>query len=667
MIKTIVFALIFIAAMVFLYTSLKKVLGLMKVAKAEDRSDNAGARIANVLKIAIGQSKIFRDSAAGPVHAGIFWGFLVFLFSASEGVIQGFYHGFTWGFLGPLYSLITLSTDIFCVVIIIAIVIAFLRRFVFKIERLQGDKSEVLDATIVLGAIFTITVSLLIQNAAHSVLIPGEAWAIRPVSSAIGASIISLSSAGTVYEVCWWIHIITILGFANFLPYSKHFHVYTSIPNVYFGKLGFPNSLETIDFEDESIEKFGVVDIDDLSWKNILDSYSCTHCGRCASVCPANTTGKELSPREIIVQMRERTVDAAAIILKLQDNPEAELTEDEQKVLEKRFVGDYESTTALWQCTTCGACMQECPVSIEHVPVIVGMRRNLVMMESDFPAELQSSFGDLENNATPWSFSQEERADWAEGLEVPTAAEKQDFDVLFWVGCAGSYDDRAKKISMAFSKLLNEAGVNYAILGTEEMCNGDIARRTGNEYLADMLVKTNIETMSAYDVKKIVTICPHCFNTFKNDYPLFGAEYEVIPHSEFLNQLIKEGKLKLKGNGARKVAYHDSCYLGRYNGIFEAPRNTIKSVPGLSILEPGRTGDKGFCCGAGGGQMFMEETEGKRVNIERTEELLATGADTIAANCPFCMTMLTDGVKALDKENIEVKDIAEIILENLDK
>ncbi|HPI19628.1 MAG TPA: (Fe-S)-binding protein, partial [Candidatus Kapabacteria bacterium] len=291
---------------------------------------------------------------------------------------------------------------------------------------------------------------------------------------------------------------------------------------------------------------------------------------------------------------------------------------------------------------------------------------SLVMMESNFPSLLQTSFANLENNGSPWAFSPAERADWAEGMDIKIAAENPQFDILFWVGCAGSFDDRAKKVTQAFAKIMQAAGVDFAILGSEEMCNGDVARRAGNEYLADMLVKTNIETLNRYNVKKIVTFCPHCFNTFKNEYPLFGAEFEVMHHSQFINELIKTKKLKLKTEefSVRDIAYHDSCYLGRYNNVYKEPRAVLEAIKGVRILEPKRSGDKGFCCGAGGGQMFLEETDGKRINIERTEELLDLHTKTIALNCPFCLTMVTDGVKAKDLiDNIQVKDISEILLD----
>jgi Fe-S oxidoreductase/nitrate reductase gamma subunit len=664
MIKTIIFFLVFAAAMYFLYVNIKKIYALIGLGKEDNRFDNIPQRIGQMLGVAIFQSKILRFKSAGLVHVGIFWGFLVLMFSAGEAIIQGFYHEFSLAFLGPVYWAITLLTDIFCVIIIVSIIISLIRRYVVRVPRLQGDAEELKDALIVLLAIFTIVTSLLLEISAATHL-HTEEWACHPVGNYIGA-MIPASSASLIYEIGWWIHILAILAFMNYLPFSKHLHVYTSIQNVYFSTIGPTNKLEKIDFEEEGVEKFGVVDIDDLSWKNIHDSFSCTHCGRCTSVCPAASTGKVLSPREIIVQIRERTSEYGPLLLKKQNaKGEYTLEVNEQALQDKKFVGEYENIEAIWDCTTCGACMQECPINIEHVPAIVGMRRSLVMMEANFPQEVQPAFSNMETNATPWAFSQAERADWAEGTGIKTCAEDPDFEYLFWVGCAGSFDDRAKSVSLAFAKLLQEAGVNFRILGTEEACNGDPARRMGNEYLADMMIKMNLEVLKGYDVKKILTTCPHCFNTFKNEYPDFGGKFEVIHHSQFLKQLIDQGKLKLKA-GSEKVAYHDSCYLGRYNEEFDAPRDSIKAIPGLKVLEAGRNRDEGFCCGAGGGRMFMEETKGDRVNEVRTQELLDTNPDTIAANCPFCLTMLTDGVKAKDKvDDVKVKDIAEIILENL--
>ena len=659
-IKNIAFLIVFGIAALFFAKNAKRLIDWLKIGKPDDRFGNIGERIKQTLIVAIGQKKILRDKKAGPIHAGIFWGFLILLFSAANSVLTGFGIVNIFNYLGPIYSIITILTDIFIALIIIAVLGALYRRYIQKVERLPKNKDEKVEAFAILITIFFIVTSLLFENAAMITLGTHPSWAVNPLASAI-APIFSVSAASVIYNVAWWLHIILILAFMNFLPYSKHLHVLTSVPNVFFSNLGPTNKLEKIDFEDESAEKFGIVDIDDLSWKTIMDGYTCTHCGRCTSVCPANQTGKILDPREIIVQIRHRTEDVAPIMLKQKEakaaGNEYQPTEAEQVLLDKKLVGDYVKPEALWQCTTCSACMEECPVNIEHVPAIVGMRRSLVMMEADFPQELAGAFNNIENNAAPWAFPQEERAKWAEGMDVQEAADKPNFDILFWVGCSGSFDDRSKNITQSF-----------AILGKEEACNGDPARRGGNEYLADMYVKMNIETMGNYNVKKIVTTCPHCFNTLKNEYPDFGGNYEVIHHSEFLEQLIDQGKLPFNHDVKKElnVVFHDSCYLGRLNSNYDSPRNTIKSIPGLTVLEPERNKDKGFCCGAGGARMFMEETEGKHINIERTEELLSTGAKTIALNCPFCMTMINDGVGSTGAENIQVKDISEILLEHIE-
>lgn len=660
--KNIIFIIIFLAAFGFFTKNALRLISYLKLAKPDNRFGDIGSRIKQTLLVAFAQTKILRDKQAGPIHAGIFWGFMILLFSAKNAIFAGLFGVYDFfSFLGPIYSVITFLTDLFCVAIIIAVAMALWRRYVMKIQRLQVEAEKV-EAAFILMMIFTIVTSLLFENATATQMYEAG-WSFRPIAEIVG-SVIPQSAVLIIHEIAFWIHILLIFAFMNYLPYSKHLHVLTSVPNVYFSNVGPVNKLDNINFEDESIEKYGVQDVEDFKWKTLLDGYTCTHCGRCSSVCPANITGKVLDPRQIIIEIRERTMDKLPIIA---NSPNGEYTDEEQKILDKKFIGDYQNIEALWQCTTCGACMHECPVNIEHVPAIVEMRRSLVMMESEFPALLQNTFGNLETNATPWAFSPSERADWADGAGVQIAADLQEFDILFWVGCAGSFDDRAKKVSLAFSKLMQIAGVNFAILGTEEQCNGDVARRTGNEYLADMMIKANIETLSQYKFNKVVATCPHCFNTLKNEYPTFGANYEVIHHSQFIMQLIKEGKLNLSehSDAINDFTYHDSCYIGRYNNIYDEPRNTLLSVPGLKVKEVNRSKDKGLCCGAGGGQMFLEEDQGKRVNIERTEELLETGAKTIAVNCPFCMTMITDGVKAKEIEDVKVKDISEVVLESL--
>lgn len=666
MFKQLLFGIITIASFGFFFYNFNRFLRFLRLAKKENRFDRFGTRIKNTLKIALFQSKILREPVAGIVHVMIFWGFLALLFSASEAVFQGFYPNFSWSFLGPFYSVISLSNDLFCVFVAIAVIFAFLRRYIFKVKRLQGDKKEMLDAFIVLSSIFVIVVALLFQNATKIVLNGKEEYAIQPFANAI-SGIFSFENAALLHEIFWWLHILWIYGFMNYLYYSKHFHVFTSFQNVFLREPEHFFKPTKIDFEAENIEKFGALDFEDLSWKSVHDGFSCTHCGRCDSVCPANLTGKILSPREIIIQIRKRATEKGSLLLKPSGNDTGIVHPKRKEIFERKFIGDYQKWEALWQCTTCGACMMECPLTIEHLHPIIEMRRSQVLMESNFPSLLQNVFNALENNFAPWQFPSAERGDWAKDLNVKIARENPEFDYLFWVGCAGSFDDRAKKIARAFAKILQIAKIDFAILGPEEMCNGDVARRTGNEYLADYLIKMNIETFKRYNIKKILTICPHCFNILKNEYPDYGFKAEIIHHTQFIETLIEEGRIKIKSSVNGKITYHDSCYLGRYNNIYLEPRNIVKRVSNGNFVETKRAKDKGLCCGAGGGMMFLEETQGKRVNIERIEELLQTNAKTITANCPFCMTMLTDGVKAKGLEDeIKVKDIAEIIVENIE-
>jgi Fe-S oxidoreductase len=673
-VANIVFLIVLAAAAVVFGRRAMQLVSYLRVARPDDRLTHMGDRVMQTLTVGFGQSKILRDKVAGPIHASIFWGFLVLLASAIEMILEGLHEGWSLNFLGPVYWLLTGLTDIFCVLIMVGTMMSLWRRYISRIKRLQVTGEQV-EAGLILLTIFTIVTALFLQNAARVHANGMEfSWAFRPFAWPVGNLLFedgSSAAASVIFHTAWWTHAVLILAFMNYLPYSKHLHVLTSIPNVFFSSIGLPNTFEKIDFEAEGVEKFGVVDIEDLSWKSLLDGYTCTHCGRCTSVCPANTTGKVLDPRGIIMAIHDRTIDKAPLILKKQAGQE--LTTEEQEVWDKKLIGDYVSPDALWACTTCGACMQECPVNIEHVPAIVGMRRSMVMMESNFNDEaalLPDIYGNMETNAVPWGgFAQADRAQWADGLGITTAAEDPSMEVLFWVGCAGSYDERAKKISRAFAELMQIAGVNFRILGTEENCTGDVARRTGNEYLADMLTKTNIETFQRYNVNKIVTTCPHCFNALGNDYEAYGFKADVMHHTQFIQDLIASGRLKIeKAHHAshEAIAYHDSCYLGRYNDEYEAPRATLSHVPGLTVLEPARSGDAGFCCGAGGGRMFMEEHIGDRVNNVRTAELLDTGAKTIAVNCPFCTTMITDGVKAADRiDDVSVKDVSEILLEHV--
>jgi len=663
-VKNIIFVLVFACAFGLLAYNVRRLISYLKIGHKENRFDSPGTRIKNVLIIAFGQSKLLRDPIAGFIHFLIFWGFVLFLGAVLESIIQGFYTPFTLEFLGPVYSLITLIQDFFGLFVIAAVLWALYRRYVVRVPRLEVGKAGKLDATVILLLIVLVVISMFGQNITsiadrgfHS----GE-YEIRPVSTAL-ANIFYSSGSGSsefLYEFFWWMHIIVVFSFMNFLPYSKHLHVLTSIPNVYFADLPEKrNVIKPLNLEDENAESFGVADIEQLTWKQMFDGYTCTECGRCTAACPASNTGKVLSPRKIIVDIRKRTMEKAPVLISKSEDP---------AILDKHLVHDYITPQELWDCTTCMACVQECPVMIEHVDSIIDMRRNLVLTESDFPAELNPVFKSLETNFTPWAFNAQDRANWAEGMDIKTMAEDPNGEYLFWVGCAGSFDSRYQKVTKAFAFLMQKANIDFRILGTEEKCNGDTARRLGNEYLAQMLMQENVETLNNYGVKKIVTACPHCYNSLKKEYKQFGGNFEVYHHSELIRDMVNSGKFKMKANdSSKKMTYHDSCYLGRYNTIYDSPRDPLMKIEGIDLVEMERSKDRGFCCGAGGGRMFLEENEGTRINVERTREALETKAEVIASACPFCMTMLNDGVKSFDKsDDVQVKDIAEIVLENIE-
>jgi len=634
----------------------KRLVALMKAVdgKTDVTADRRKERLRIIFTDILGQANVRRKKGAGVAHTLIFFGFLAVQPHSLELMIQGvlpFFHAADY--LPGFYRGYLFAADILAVFVLAGLGYAMFRRVILAPDYLTDGR----DARLIILFTSLIIVSFHFINAFHLLMPPGG-FDYRGcfTVSALLVPIFKLHTLTDVQqviglEVAYWIHMLTILGFLIYIPGSKHLHLLAAVPNVYLKPLALEKAMIVTDIEDEDAESFGLGTVSDLNWKNVLDLYACTECGRCEEQCPASGTGKPLSPKAVVSDIKHDLFDQANALL-------AGYKEEVKPVVRE---GSPVTGDVLWSCTTCRACEDICPVNIQHLDLVLEARKYQVLMEAAFPPEMQETFTNLENQSNPWGFSSDARADWCRDLDVPLMSDNPDADLLWFVGCAGSFDDRGKKISTAMARVLNRAGVNFAILGSEERCNGDTARRAGNEYLAQMMIAENVETFNQYRPKRILTGCPHCFNTIKNEYPQFGAKFEVVHHTELLLDLFRQGRLTASSPMTDRVAYHDSCYLGRWNGIYDAPRELLSIINGGSEpVSPTRSRDKGFCCGAGGARMFMEETLGSRINNERAGEMLATKMETAAAACPFCITMLTDGISDCEGR-MNVKDVVELV------
>jgi Fe-S oxidoreductase len=656
--KSILTAAAAIGAFSAFYIRARRPVLLMK--RVQGRSsvvpDRLAERVGVLLSDVIGQSNVRRKLLPGLAHALIFFGFLAVQPHSLEVMVRGVFPAVHVSDLIPdLYGGYLFIADILAFLVLFGLAYGLYRRLVVRPAYLTNG----LDARLIIAFIAVIIVTFHLLNA--FMLLPTGGGAdfdygrCFTVSKVLGEVLrlkhLSPYAARAGHEATYWVHILTILGFLVYIPGSKHLHMLAAVPNVFLKPLDRPKPMQETDLETEGTQTYGLGKVSDLSWKGVLDLYACTECGRCEEQCPASQTGKPLSPKQLIHDLKVDLLQQADAVLK----------QSYVSVQPLVRAGSPVTGDALWACTTCRACEDICPVNIQHLDVLLEARKHQVLMKASFPPEMQDTFTNLENQSNPWGFGSDTRADWARGLDVPRLCDRPDADLLLYVGCAGSFDDRGKKISQALARALQKAGVDFAILGEEERCNGDVARRAGNEYLAQIMIQENAAVLKQYNPKRILTGCPHCYNSLKNEYPRFGAHFEVVHTTEFMLELFRQGRLRVSTPIPSSTAYHDSCYLGRWNGIFGAPRKLLGILSGgKAPLELQRYGDKGLCCGAGGGRMFMEEKIGKRINAERVDDCLASGASMTAAACPFCITMLRDGLADRDSQ-VEVKDIVELV------
>jgi Fe-S oxidoreductase len=673
----VIFAIVGAIALYFFAMGALELFTKVTLGQSTSRNDRLGKRLWGTITHAVGQPKILRQAEGGVMHFLHFWGIAIFALAIVHLMCERLFGAVL--FRSPVWYLIA---DIVGLFALVGIIYSGFRRYVQKVPRLDtgGWKEERLIVLLISMITFMVVFYFLSYGCkiVATASIPGEPerYTLAFISSWVAGWFAGLNPVSARFWefAFWWIQMIFAFGLLVSFRYSPVIHPAIAPLNIFMRHLGPKGAnIESINFEDEERETFGVNKIADFTWKDLMDPYACAECGRCQDNCPAYLTEKPLSPKKILAEIKEQIEETVApkvavstagghisfAVTKKAEAAEGEGSEEEEV---KKLVGERISTDEIWACTTCRACQEECPVFNEHIVKVVGLRRALVLDESDFPGEAQLAFTNMERNSNPWGIGWQTRGDWAAGLGVKELSEDSNVEYLYYVGCAGSFDERIKKVSISLVKILRAAGISFGILGAEEKCCGDSARRLGNEYLFQSLVQENIDNMKNYGVKKIITACPHCFNTLKNEYPQFGGNFEVIHHTQLIIRLIKEGKVKIgSGEESLKITYHDSCYLGRYNDEYTAPRQILRAIPGLQIIEMKRNLNKSFCCGAGGGRMWLEE-HGKRINTARTEQALAVNPQAIAVNCPFCLTMFEDGLKDKEvSETIKTYDVAELL------
>jgi Fe-S oxidoreductase len=645
------FAPLFIAASALFVWSCWRRLSLTALGKPDQRLDAIGQRIGDTLRYAFAQKRVL-SKPSGLIHVAIFWCFLVLMIANSEFLLHGLFPAINFTKLpDSLFMPLMQMIDVVSLLTLLAVAVAAVRRIVAPpFPEARGS----FEAYFILFLIALLMLANFGINAAKISRFQGPTLAmaqqIMPISSWF-APFIPTGSGKLVHDLSWWTHALVLLLFMNLLPLSKHFHVILAIPNVFLRRREHPSLPEREEFT--AGKHFGIDQVDGYTWKELLDSFVCTECGRCQMACPADQTGKPLNPRGLIATLKHNLMQNGPLLKQGKSAKVPLIGEGEDSISEE----------AIWACTTCGACLQACPVFIEQMPKLIPLRRHLVEMEARFPEELLNLFENMEGRSNPWGIAPTERGKWATLLgERPFEPGRTEY--LFYVGCAGSFDARTKQITMALALLLDKAGVSWGILGKDEKCCGDSLRRLGNEFVFEKMALENVATFKEHNVKKVIVQCPHCLTTLKNDYRQYGLELEVIHHSQLLLHLVQDGRLILpKQADMGKLVYHDSCYLGRHNGIYDEPREAILLATGKEVLEMPRNREDGFCCGGGGGRMWMEEFTGERINLVRTQEALEQQPDTICTACPYCLTMLDDGIKDLKADKVQIKDIAEVLAE----